>query len=189
MADKTTTISDLPLDILVLIFPYLDAKSFLALCSTCKGFQQPSIRLDSAYWSFATRSAFRVPNQPVVQHDGDRWEKMYRRLLTQSRVYTWGSNGHKRLGHGYDDPVMNRFLPRRPGRIRMHRDCSTPTEMEDTRELGIIADMQCGCVISSFIYVLSIVNTFQWLVDDTPHVQGLALHGRRPQWHASACFW
>ena len=189
MTDKATTISDLPLDILVLIFPYLDAKSFLALCSTCKGFQQPSIRFDSAYWSFATRSAFRVPNQPVVQHDGDRWEKMYRRLLTQSRVYTWGSNGHKRLGHGYDDSAVNRFLPRRPGRIRVNRDCSTPTEMENTRELGVIADMQCGCVVLGPFYIMFRANMFQWLVNDAPHVQGLPLHGRRSQRHASFCFW
>jgi SCF-associated factor 1 len=147
MTEKLTSIADLPLDILVLIFPYLDATSFLALCSTCKGFQQPSIRLDSAYWSFATRSTFRVPNQPVVQYDGGRWEKMYRRLLTQSRVFTWGSSGQKRLGHSYNDPAMARFPPRRPGRIRINADCSVPTEMEDTRELGVIADMQCGCVV------------------------------------------
>jgi hypothetical protein len=51
-------ITELPLDILVLVFPYLDAKSFLAFCSTCKAFQQRSIRLDSAYWSFQTRSKF-----------------------------------------------------------------------------------------------------------------------------------
>jgi len=84
MSEKITSITDLPLDILVLIFPSLDAKSFLSLCSTCKAFQQPSIRLDPAYWSYATRSTFRIPNQPVVQHDGQRWQKMYRRLLTVS---------------------------------------------------------------------------------------------------------
>lgn len=49
-------ITELPLDILDIILPYLDAKSFLAFCSTCRAFQQPSIRLDPAYWSFQTRS-------------------------------------------------------------------------------------------------------------------------------------
>ncbi|KAF3031771.1 hypothetical protein E8E12_001985 [Didymella heteroderae] len=148
MTDKGTSITDLPLDILVLIFPYLDAKSFLSLCSTCKAFQHPSIRLDPTYWSFTTRSVFRVPNQPVVQHDGVRWQKLYRRMLTQSRVFTWGSNGHSRLGHGYSDvmPRGHMLLPRRPGpmRSRGRVDCAFPTEMEDTRQLGIIADMQCG---------------------------------------------
>lgn len=143
----TTSITDLPLDILVLIFPYLDAKSFLALCSTCKAFQQPSIRLDPAYWSFATRSAFRVPNQPIVQHDGIRWQKLYRRMLTQSRVFTWGKNEHNRLGHGYGrTPGGPLPLPGGPGRMRRfgHVRVAFPTEMDDTRQLGIIADMQCG---------------------------------------------
>jgi SCF-associated factor 1 len=147
MAEKKTSLTDLPLDILVDIWPYLDAKSFLSLCSTCRSFQQPSIRLDPAYWSYATRSTFRIPNQPVVQHDGVRWQNMFRRLLTQSRVFTWGNNEHSRLGHGYDEPVHD--IPRMPrvirtGRLRVNTHCSFPTEMEDTRPLGVIADMQCG---------------------------------------------
>jgi SCF-associated factor 1 len=148
MADNTTSITDLPLDILVLIFPYLDAKSFLAFCSSCKAFQQPSIRLDPAYWRFVTRSAFRVPNQPVVQNDGDRWQKMYRRLFTQSRVYTWGNNTMSRLGHSYEqhvyDPSSSIPRMRRPGRMRHNTHVALPTEMDSTRELGVIADMQCG---------------------------------------------
>jgi hypothetical protein len=71
----------------------------------------------------------------------------------------------------------------------MSRDCSTPTEMEDTRELGVIADMQCGWVIQSFVCVIFLVNTFQWVVNHAPHVKGLALHGRRSQRHASSRFW
>jgi SCF-associated factor 1 len=151
MADSISSITDLPLDILVLVFPYLDAKSFLALCSTCKAFQQPSIRLDPAYWSYLARTTFRVPNQPVVQHDGDRWQKMYRRMLTQSRVYTWGHNTHNRLGHA-SDPADNPHtrVPRmRAGMIRRARGGynahqAFPTEMDKTRNLGVIADMQCG---------------------------------------------
>jgi|SRR5690242_50453 len=148
MTDKTASITDLPLDILVLIFPYLDAKSFLSLCGTCKAFQQPSIRLDPAYWSFTTRSAFRVPNQPVVQHDGLRWQKLYRRMLTQSHVFTWGNNAHSRLGHSYVEsaPDFPMLLPRRPGPIRRRgqASCAFPKEMEGTKQLGVIADMQCG---------------------------------------------
>lgn len=69
-------------------------------------------------------------------------------MLTQSHVYTWGSNGHSRLGHSYGDPALagSMLLPRRPGRLgrRGRIDCAFPTEMEDTQQLGIIADMQCG---------------------------------------------
>ncbi|OCK93106.1 uncharacterized protein K441DRAFT_567282 [Cenococcum geophilum 1.58] len=144
MADRITSLIDLPLDILVLIFPYLDANSFLSLCSTCKALQQSSIRLDSSFWSQVTQCTFRVPNQPVVQADGERWQKMYRRLLTQSRVFTWGNNTHLCLGHtpeGHDAhmaPQMRRRWTYRDFHV------SFPTEMERTRELGIIADMQCG---------------------------------------------
>ncbi|KAI0581717.1 F-box multi-domain protein [Pyrenophora tritici-repentis] len=149
MADKISSITDLPLDILVLVFPYLDAKSFLALCSTCKSFHQPSIRLDPPYWSYLVRNTFRVPNQPVVQHDGDRWQKMYRRLLTQSRVFTWGNNSHNRLGHAPQASggirsnwgMMRGPFVRRTGPPPQSQ---SPVEMEHTRNLGVIADMQCG---------------------------------------------
>lgn len=155
MTEQVASITDLPLDILVLVFPYLDARSFLALCSTCKSFQQPSIRLDPAYWSYITRTTFRVPNQPVVQHDGLRWQKMYRRLLTQSRVFTWGQNGHNRLGHaahGDSETLPRRPYMRaglmRPGRLtRYNAKEPHPTEMDNTRNLGVIADMQCGYVL------------------------------------------
>ncbi|KAF2438495.1 hypothetical protein P171DRAFT_458631 [Karstenula rhodostoma CBS 690.94] len=124
---ETINITELPLDILVLVFPYLDAKSFLAFCSTCKAFQQPSIRLDPAYWSFQSRSTFRIPNQPVVQHDGVRWQRMYKRLFTQTRVYTWGSESNSRLGHHTNA-----------------RSCPSPQEMHGAREMGVIADLQSG---------------------------------------------
>lgn len=157
MEDKRSPITDLPLDVLLLIFPYLDVRSFLALCGTCRALHQPSIRLEPSYWRAATRSTFRVPNQPVVENDGARWQHMYRRLLTQTRVFTWGSNGHTRLGHSYAADarslmtprvVAQPILPRRPvvgGPRRQNRGpTGVPTEMEDTRALGVIADMQCG---------------------------------------------
>ncbi|KAF1957913.1 hypothetical protein CC80DRAFT_534415 [Byssothecium circinans] len=146
MADKVTNITELPLDILVLIFPYLDAKSFLALCCTCKAFHQPSLRLDSAYWSYATQSTFRVPNQPVVQHDGARWQKLYRRMLTQSRVFTWGLNTRGRLGHAESEdvprPPIGRFHPRRMWASQTN--CLFPKEMDGAKRFGIVADLQCG---------------------------------------------
>lgn len=136
-----SSITDLPLDVLVLVLPYLDAKSFLAFCSTCKAFQQNSIRLDPAYWSQATQETFRVPNQPVVEHDGVRWYKLFRRLLENSRVFTWGSNSNDRLGHAANMAPLRRP---RPLLRSMLQSCGTPTEMTNTHELGVIADMQCG---------------------------------------------
>ncbi|KAF2646096.1 RCC1/BLIP-II [Massarina eburnea CBS 473.64] len=146
MAGKQSYLTELPLDILVLVFPYLDAKSFLALSGTCKAFHQPSLRLDPTYWSHATRSTFRVPNQPLLQHDGVRWQKMYRRMLTQSHVFTWGLNSHRRLGHEEVQEVNSVGHPLR-GRRRMFvkQNCSFPKEMDAPGGgFGIISDLQCG---------------------------------------------
>ena len=150
MAQKPLLITDLPLDILVIVLPYLDARSFLALCAATKAFQQSSIRFDPAYWSYVTRTTFRIPNQPVVQHDGVRWQKMYRRLFTQSRVFTWGQNTHNRLGHSYE--IRQPHNPSGPhlihtNRLRHSNTVALPIEMDDTQSLGVIADMQCGQVV------------------------------------------
>lgn len=113
---------DLPVDILFLIIPYLDVPSFVSLTSTCKGLRDADIAEYPSFWSSAIRDTFRVPNQPVVQDDGRRWQRLYRRLLTQSRVFKWGKNN---TGNGY---------------------VSWPTEMDHTPNLGIIADLQLGLV-------------------------------------------
>lgn len=140
---------DLPVDILLLIFPYLDVPSFVSLTSTCKALHNTDISDYSSFWSSATRSTFRVPNQPVVQNDGKRWQKMYKRLLTQSRVFTWGNNGKGNLGHSFESNLQNRGVSpimarRNMMRARGSRHVSWPTEMDHTQELGIIADLQAG---------------------------------------------
>src|ERR1700712_1975194 len=141
--------SDLPLDILVLIFPYLDAQSFLSLCATCQSFNHPDIRLESSYWSHTTRTKFRVPNRPSIQADGRHWQRLYKRLLTQSRVYTWGQNTHGCLGQGVEEVTGHRIQrrgmpPRLPRPHFRATDQPWPEEMVSARELGVIADLQCG---------------------------------------------
>lgn len=94
----STSFLDLPLDVLFVIFPYLDAHDFLNLTSTCKDLHDSTIRYHSAYWGYATRSKFRVRNRLAVQQDGFHWQRLYKRLLTQSRVFTWGQNTWGCLG-------------------------------------------------------------------------------------------
>ena len=125
----TATLDELPLDILLNIFPYLDPRSFLRLCSTCKSLNDPSIRLDASYWRHATRSTFRVPNQPVIEGDGRRWQKLFKRMLTQTRIFTWGKNDRGCLGHGNEGSSFR---------------CHFPKEMENVGHIGTIADIQCG---------------------------------------------
>lgn len=148
-----TTLLDLPVDLLVLVFPYLDAASFLSLTSTCTALHTSAFMSDSTFWSMLVRRDFRVPNQPVVQHDGKRWAKLYKRLRTQSRIFTWGSNERfSCLGHAPSKPdegnSNGRFggrLGRRiPPRSRNRAGVGWPVEMAGTEELGIISDLQCG---------------------------------------------
>lgn len=133
--EQRSTLTDLPLDILVLITPYLDTKSFLALCSTCKAFYHPEVRLDPSYWRNATRWKFRVRNRPMVQNDGLHWQRLYKRMLTQSRVFTWGQNTRGCLGH--PRPAQGRVVSLMP-------HASWPKEIDRPDYLGITADLQCG---------------------------------------------
>lgn len=136
-----TTFLDLPVDLLLLIFPYLDASSFLSLTSSCKALHNPDFVDDSTYWSNLVRHQFRVPNQPVASKDGRRWKRLYRRLRCETKVMTWGKDDEGCLGHSFDTPT----LPGRRGPImRRDRHVSCPREMEGVKELGIISDMQSG---------------------------------------------
>jgi SCF-associated factor 1 len=133
MAGSSVSLPELPLDIILTIVPFLDVQSFISLSSTCKAFYQPTVRFNATFWSHATQSTFRVPNQPVVQGDGRRWRRMYRRLLTQSRVFAWGNNPSGCLGH----KVSSRG-------DHLQQGHAWPEEMEGASDLGIIADLQCG---------------------------------------------
>ncbi|KAF2216551.1 hypothetical protein CERZMDRAFT_104786 [Cercospora zeae-maydis SCOH1-5] len=153
MSEKTapkTALLDLPVDLLVLIFPYLDARSFLSLTSTCTALHTPDFINDSTYWSALVRRDFRVPNQPVVENDGRRWHKLYKRLRTQSKAFTWGNNEKGCLGHATQDlNLAPNALRGHDGRLRIHRGRRTrqavyPGEMQGLENLGVISDMQCG---------------------------------------------
>lgn len=145
-ANPKTTFLDLPLDIILLICPYLDVGSFLSLCATCKALGCHAVRYDSAYWSQAIQLTFRVPNQPVVQKDGRRLSHLYQRLKTQSQAYTWGSNSRGCLGHPPRSSSNLMRVDRRWGRVpNLERSSAgVPNIMDGARDLGIIADLQCG---------------------------------------------
>ncbi|KAF2225892.1 regulator of chromosome condensation 1/beta-lactamase-inhibitor protein II [Elsinoe ampelina] len=138
------TFSDLPLDILHLINAYLDVPSFLAFTAASKDLADPSLSLSPTYWYSAVHNTFRVPNQPVVSTDGARWKKLYKRLLTQTKPYTWGLNSKGQLGHSYLTQDQIHAIPpaERMRRARRARQVSWPEEMEG--EGGIIADLQAG---------------------------------------------
>lgn len=187
MTDETsgTRFLDLPVDVLYLIFPHLDVPTFIALTSTCKALHQPALSQYAHYWSSETRSTFRVPNQPVAENDGARWQKMYKRLLTQSKVYTWGSNEMGCLGHSQVTPAQLNSLPpaERNRLFRLSKQASWPTVMTNTNDIGIVADMQCGgwstTLLSSkgALYTVGVLNAL------APHL-GRPMQNPRANAHA-----
>ncbi|KAL1302304.1 hypothetical protein AAFC00_002719 [Neodothiora populina] len=148
MSDTTpsTKFLDLPVDVLYLIFPHLAVTDFISLTSTCSALHQSSFSQYAPFWAAATRNTFRVPNQPVVENDGSRWRKMYKRLRTQSKVFTWGNNEKGCLGHStvtYEQ--LGQVGPAMRGRlVRRSRHVSWPQQMMNLDSVGIVADLQCG---------------------------------------------
>lgn len=180
MTDKTNLL-DLPVDILHLIFPYLDAPSFLSLTSTCKALHEPLFLQDSAYWSSLVRNTFRVPNQPVVQQDGQRWAKLFKRLHTQSRIYTWGNNDKSCLGHSNELRESGNRVGVNPGARRVNalrrKHISWPEEMQRTQGLGVISDLQCGgwsttmLTAKGALYVVGVIDGLQMNHRNPPYMQ------------------
>ncbi|KAI9718110.1 MAG: hypothetical protein M1812_004368 [Candelaria pacifica] len=141
MAIAGITLVDLPTDILYIIFPYLDPREFLAVCSTNKALW--SLHNDSSYWHPLIRSTFRLPSQPLLQADGRRWQSLYKKLATQSQVYTWGGNGSGCLGHS---PRQWETLPGNRERVLRPTNVAWPTELGAVRDnsAGVVVDVQCG---------------------------------------------
>ena len=179
MADSPPLLN-LPVEILLSIFPYLDANSFLSLTSSCKSLHQPEFIHEASFWSTIVRTTFRVPNQPVVQNDGKRWQKLYKRLLTQSRVMTWGDNQKACLGHSYSSPAgfrMRGVPPRGHARPIRQKHISWPQKMEGTEGLGVVSDLQCGGWSTSLltskgaIYTVGVMDGLQFNQPRTPGMQ------------------
>lgn len=115
-----------------------------------------SYRQDPNYWRLLTRSTFRIPEQPLLQADGARWQWLYKNLLTKTQLFTWGSNGSGNLGHASDrlSPTLRRRSPRGPPFVmRRERGNNSiigwprrvPLEAA-SEKIGIVADVQCGLV-------------------------------------------
>ncbi len=131
-------------DILYNIFPYLNAAEFLSLTSAATVLQ--TYRQDPNFWRPLTRATFRIPPQPLLQADGARWQWLYRRLRTQSRLYTWGSNGCGNLGHGFSN--VNAHVDDVDNLDMNNRNIGWPkvVTLDMPEDIGIIADVQCGSV-------------------------------------------
>ncbi|RMZ76347.1 hypothetical protein DV738_g5022, partial [Chaetothyriales sp. CBS 135597] len=152
-------ISDLPEDITPLILSYLSTGDYLAFCRSSKSLYA-QYRQDPYYWRSATAATFRLPISPLLAADGPRWFWLYKKLSTQTRLYTWGQGLRGNLGQGFALPTHNRvpvpfhglrgrFNPTGPHRpaprqVFQRTSSSWPTEAHVPHEVGVIADLQCG---------------------------------------------
>ena len=127
-------LTDLPEDILVLIFPHLEPKDFLAFCSINKDFHE-NFHQSPHYWRDRTASTFRIPIQPMLRADGTRWHWLYKNLRTRTKIFVWGS------AHAVRENVIGG--PNGENKEMKRRKITWPTEMV---EFGPVADLQCGCV-------------------------------------------
>lgn len=135
---------DLPADILVLIFPYLEPEEFLGFCKLNRACWKLWHR-EPEYWRFQTLRTFRIPDHPLLHADGERWYWLYKKMRTDTRAFTWGQNTYSSLGHGSQAGSVPhpRGLPltRHPRQVW---GSHVPKQMEVPNEVGIIADLQCG---------------------------------------------
>lgn len=141
-------IVDLPDDILSIVFLYLDPRSFLSLCASSK-LLHDNYQKDPLYWRTLTSSTFRTPISPLLKADGARWYFLYRRLKTQTRLFTWGQGLKGDLGRGVraDRGIRGRIIGQlnTPPRLIYQRvNSQWPTETHVPDEVGVIADLQCG---------------------------------------------
>lgn len=163
---NTSPLLDLPVELLLSIFQYLDLHSFLNLTSTCRALHDPALVNDAQYWSTLLRTTFRVPNQPTIENDGERWRKLCKRFHTQTRVYTWGDNKHYCLGHSADAGGSRREALRR---LRV----SWPDQMVQIDDLGVISDLQCGgwsttlLTAKGALYTVGLIDEQHARVQDT----------------------
>ena len=152
------TLLDLPEDVLSLIILNLEPHDFLSLCLASKQLNA-QYRKDSVYWRIAASNTFRLPISPLLAADGLRWYSLYKKLKTQTRLFTWGQGLKGNLGHGRALPQPpprgtlrgrpGRALPRGPHRpiprqIFQRTSSSWPTETHVHDDVGVIADLQCG---------------------------------------------
>lgn len=141
-------LTELPDDVLALIFVYLTPRDFLSLCRSTKALYA-SHRQDPTFWRTITSTTFRTPISPLLRADGVRWYNLFRRLKTQTRLYTWGQGLKGNLGQGVTPRIGPRTLRYRGGPLPhpsvFERVNSTwPTEAHVPEEVGVIADIQCG---------------------------------------------
>ncbi|KAK5199867.1 hypothetical protein LTR47_001755 [Exophiala xenobiotica] len=167
-----TFVTDLPEDVLTIVLSHLQPRDYLAFCQISKTVY-PEYRQASFYWRTQTSNTFRLPISPLLAADGPRWYWLYKRLKTQTQLYTWGQGLKGNLGPGRALRAPHRISapPRLQPRVRPYpvqtferTSSSWPTSTHVPDEVGVIADLQCGgwstSILSSHgqLYTVGIID-------------------------------
>ena len=153
---------DLPQEVLSIVLSFLHPKDYLSFSRVSKQVYQ-EYRQDSLYWRTEASHTFRLPISPILAADGPRWYWLYKRLKTQTRLYTWGKGLRGDLGPGRSLSIPRRpqqlhgptrvllRVPARPTptvpsrrQVFLRTESSWPTETHVPEEIGVMADLQCG---------------------------------------------
>ncbi|EER37403.1 conserved hypothetical protein [Histoplasma capsulatum H143] len=116
----STTLVDLPDDILFHIFLYLEPGEFLSLCGVNRHMQS-NFKEASEYWRVHTLRTFRIPIRRLFHPNGPRWYSLYKTLSAKCRIFTWGRVD-------WLNPV----------------DKPWPAEIRVPGGIGNVADLQCS---------------------------------------------
>ena len=93
-----TALLDLPEDVVLLVLSNLGPRSYLSFCETSKVASQ-QYTYQPSYWRVQAAQKFRLPISPLLHADGARWYWLYKKLKTQTRLYTWGQGVKGRQMH------------------------------------------------------------------------------------------
>jgi SCF-associated factor 1 len=120
---------DLPEDILLLIFPYLQATDFLSLCCINKHFYR-TFREDSSYWRYHAKNILNLPRHYQSKFEAVTSRQMCETYYKRAKLFIWGNPCR---------PAYN--LP-----LEQEGHLEWPTEIQAAASLGTIIDVQCAYV-------------------------------------------
>lgn len=132
---------ELPPDILIdNILLHLDAATLARLSSTCRLFK--TLADDELLWKHRVFQDYNLPHDASFRHSG--WKTLYAQL-SDSAVYTWGTNNDRRLGHSEEQQTMQPFLRGHRARIAFPMySVNKPKEVTALRGKGIVDIMAGG---------------------------------------------
>jgi len=124
-----TGLTELPEDILLLIFPYLHYKDYLSLCLINKHFHN-TYRDEYSYWRYHANHVLHLPSHYQTKFEASSWRQMCEIYYRRARLFMWGNTRR---------PIYNSDHEQDG-----HLDWPTEIRSYDGMRVGAIVDIQCA---------------------------------------------